>query len=214
MQSDIELTEHAKRVQHLEQVTDNIQMEVTLFLTEVMQAVVTQQQASRGYALIRISDEIESVLDYCQRLVHYKIRVQRDKLKFTDAAKIDLKALAAQVNEFLTAALKFSKEHSRANNEDPDVRALILQADAIADACERARNSHLQRVREGSCDALAGIAYSDIVTGLLRIKNHTANIIDARVGRWEQRREALRNLDRDNGEADGLTMPEIEEVKT
>lgn len=202
--SDTELSELADRVKHLEQITDNIQMEVTLFLTEVMQAVVTQEQATRGYALIRISDEIESVLDYCQRLVHYKIRVLRDKLVFTDAAKADLKGLADQVGRFLDAALKFSREHARADNQDPDVRALIVQADAIAEACEKARDSHLQRVRDGSCDALAGIAYSDMVTGLLRIKNHTVNIIDARVGRWEQRREALHNLDRDNGDTDRL----------
>lgn len=200
--SDAELPEHAKRVTHLEQVTDNIQMEVTLFVTDVMQAVVTQEQATRGYALIRISDEIESVLDYCQRLVHYKIRVFRDKLTFTDAAKNELKGLTEQVGVFLNAALSFSKQHARADNQDPDVRALIHQADAIAAACESARNGHLQRVREGTCDAMAGIAYSDMVTGLLRIKNHTVNVIDARVGRWEQRRQALRNLDRDNGESE------------
>lgn len=200
LQADTDQPENAQRVAHLEQVTDNIQMEVTLFLTEVMQAVVTQEQATRGYALIRISDELESVLDYCQRLVHYKARLLRDKLKLTDAAANEMKEIARQVGEFLNAALRFSKDHSRADNEDPDVRALIVQADAIADACERARDHHLQRVRDGSCDALAGIAYSDIVTAFLRIKNHTVNIIDARVGRWEQRRESLRDMDRDTAE--------------
>ncbi len=209
LQAEEELLDQGKRVAHLEQITDNIQMEVTLFLTEVMQAVVTQEQATRGYALIRISDEIESILDYCQRVVHYKSRLLREKLKLTDAARNDLKGLIAQLEEFLAAALRFSKEHARADNQDPDVRALILKADAIARACERARDGHLSRVRDGSCDALAGIAYSDIVTALLRIKNHTVNILDARVGRWEQRREALRNMDHDNGDSERIERDEV-----
>ena len=40
------------------------------------------------------------------------------------------------------------------------------------------------------------MVFSDVVVAMRRIKNHTVNLIDARIGRWEERREALRNLER------------------
>lgn len=196
-----------KRVEHLEEITDNIQKEVTLFLTGVLQTVVTHEQAKRSYALIRISDEMESILDYCVALIRHKGRLLRDRLKLTDSAKSDLRELQKRVADFLNAALKFSKEHTSARNEDEDVRTLIRQADSISAMADAARDGHLKRAQDGSCDPLAGIAFSDMLNALRRIKSHTVNIIDARVGRWEERRDELLILDRDENEESDRHKP-------
>ncbi len=200
-------SEILKRVEHLEEITDNIQKEVTLFLTGVLQTVVTHEQARRSYALIRISDEMESILDYCVALIRYKARILRDKLELTPHARSDLRDLQERLAAFLAAALKFSKEHTSASNEDEEVRDLIRQADAIAAAADAARDGHLKRAQDGSCHPLAGIAFSDMLNALRRVKSHIVNIIDARVGRWEERREELRILDRDANEESDRQKP-------
>lgn len=191
-----------KQVEHLEQVTDNIQMEVTLFITEMMQLPMTADQAKRGYALIRISDELESVVDYCQSLTKYRSRMFRDNLKFSEDAWAELDDLVARVGEFLKSAAEFVITHQKVDMTDDEVRELVRLADAIGVRADEIRDSHLARVREGRCEALAGMVFSDIVVALRRIKNHTVNVIDARIGRWEERRQALRNLESGAGESE------------
>lgn len=188
------------RIEHLEQITDNIQMEITLFITEVLQLPMTAEQAKRGYALIRISDEMESVADYCQAVTRYRSRMFRENLKLSEPAITDLDGLLKQAHEFALAAMKFVITHNEAHMSDDEVRVLIKMADAIGVQADRVRDSHLARMKDGSCEALAGLVYSDLIVALHRIKNHSVNIIDARIGRWEERREALRNLERDTGE--------------
>lgn len=188
-----------KRVEHLEHITDNIQMEITIFITEVLQLNMTPQQARRGYTLIRISDEMESVADYCQNLTRYRARMFRDGLKLSPDAVNDLNDLLAQVEQFTKAAMEFVVRRKEAAMGDEEVRRLIVLADAIGDESNEVRDAHFERVKDGRCDPIAGMIYSDIIVALRRIKNHTVNIIDARVGRWEERREALRNLERPYG---------------
>lgn len=185
-----------KRVEHLEEVSDNIQMEVTLFVTEVLQQPMTPEQARRGYALIRISDEMESVVDYCQNLTKYRARMFRDGLKLSADAVDELHGLMNQVRDFARAAMEFVISREEAAQADEEVRDLIRMADAIGAKSDTVRDSHFERVKDGRCDPISGMIYSDIVVSLRRIKNHTVNIIDAHIGRWEERREALRNLER------------------
>jgi phosphate:Na+ symporter len=158
---------------------------------------MTAEQARRGYALIRISDELESVADYCQNLSKYRSRMFRDGLKFSDDAKADLASLVTLVMQFAKAANEFVVTRQEAVMGDEEVRDLIRMSDAISVRGDEVRDSHLARVKDGRCDPLAGLVFSDIVVALRRIKNHTVNIIDARIGRWEERREALRDLERD-----------------
>lgn len=188
------------RVEHLEQVTDNIQMEITLFITEVLQLPMTAEQAKRGYALIRISDEMESVADYCQAITRYRGRMFRESLKLSEPAMADLDRLMKQSHEFALAAMKFVTTHNEAHATDEEVRQLIRMADGINLQTDKVRDNHLARMKDGSCEALAGLVYSDLIVALHRIKNHSVNVIDARIGRWEERRESLRNLERDTGE--------------
>lgn len=190
-----------QQIEHLEHVTDNIQMEMTLFITEVMQLAMTAEGAKRGYALIRLSDEFESVADYCQNLARFRQRMFRDNLKFTEDAQRDIDELLTHVGEFLKGAADFIIANLEADMHDEEVRDLIRKSDVIGTRADEVRDAHLLRVKEGRCDALAGLVFSDIIVALRRIKNHSVNLLDARIGRWEERREALRNLERNADES-------------
>ncbi|MCA8915736.1 MAG: Na/Pi cotransporter family protein [Planctomycetes bacterium] len=183
-------------INHLENVTDNIQMEMTLFITEVMQLPLSAESSKRGYSLIRLSDELESIVDYCENLAKYRARLFRDNLKFSEDAQRDFDELTKMTGEFLRASAEFVVERQEADMEDESVRNLIKLSDAMGERADEVRDGHLMRVRSGSCEPLAGMVFSDMVVALRRIKNHTVNLIDARIGRWEERRDALRNLER------------------
>jgi phosphate:Na+ symporter len=184
------------RIEHLEQVTDNIQMEVTLFVTEVLQMNMTPSQAKRAYVLIRLGDELESIVDYCLNLARFRRRLFSDGLKLSTEAEQELEELTGKVLDFYIKSSEFIGRRTEAGLYDEEVRELVRLADGIGDRADEIRDAHLKRVQEGACDARSGMIFSDIVVGLRRLKNHSVNLIDARVGRWEDRRDALRNLER------------------
>jgi phosphate:Na+ symporter len=54
------------KIKNYENITDNMQKEITLFLGKVMERALTQKQSIQTRSLIRIADELESVADYLE----------------------------------------------------------------------------------------------------------------------------------------------------
>ncbi len=181
-----------EEIDHSELVTDNIQKEVTIFLTTVLQMPVTPEQASRAYALIRLADEVESVGDYCLSLANYHSRLLERGEKFTEEAQEDLRSLLEETRAlFQDVVGRIVQEGDKVESED-----LMLRGDAHRKHADAIREGHLKRVESGRCDALAGLTFSDMIVALRRIKNHSINMIDARNSSWETRAESLQVLDR------------------
>jgi Na+/phosphate symporter len=119
----------------------------------------------------------------------------RENETFSDAANGELKALLARTIRFVTDSVGFVNDDSTES-----VEKLLSDAEAIREAADEIRVAHLARVQTGVCDALPGMAFSDMIVALRRIKNHSVNLLDAKVSRWEERREALRVLDVNRGD--------------
>ncbi len=182
--------ELAKEIRHGEQVTDNIQKEVTIFLTTILQTQVTQEQASRAYSLLRLADEVESVADYCASLAEYQKRLRENGQSLSSLAKEELESLLSDTRTlFDTAAERSTTIHEKAPMDD-----LIALGEAQRDRADAIRAAHLERVKDGSCDTLAGLAFSDMVVALRRIRNHSINMVEAHNSSWESRLKALEVL--------------------
>jgi phosphate:Na+ symporter len=66
------------KIRNYEQITDNIQKEVTVFAGKLMEKPLTHVQSVQTQAMIRIADEFESVADYLERLATYKVRFNQN----------------------------------------------------------------------------------------------------------------------------------------
>jgi phosphate:Na+ symporter len=172
-------------------VTDNIQKEVTLFLTTVMQMPLTAEQSARGYALIRIADEIESVGDYCASLAKYRLRLHAQKQSLSSTAKQELGALLRDTRDLYLAVV----ERIQQTEDKVRDRDLLDWGARHREHADEIRDHHLARVSAGTCDALTGLIFSDMIVALRRIKNHSINMVEARNSSWESRRDGLEELD-------------------
>jgi phosphate:Na+ symporter len=190
MTAEVEDTDLRAQINHSEEVTDNIQKEVTLFITTILQMPVSLAQSTRGYMLIRMADEIESVCDYCKAIAKYRERMLREQEQFSDAARDEVSGLMDKTIEFCSHAIAFIR-----NEGSIKVQSLVEQAGELRSDADRIRASHIERVRDGTCKALNALTFSDIIVAMRRIKNHSVNLIDAKVSRWQERSEGLRVLD-------------------
>ena len=66
------------------------------------------------------------------------------------------------------------------NNEDASsTRKIYDEANRLNDLADAIRKAHLDRMKDGTCNALPALTFSDMAVALRRIKNHTVNLHEA-----------------------------------
>lgn len=151
------------------------QKDITVFLCNVMESQLTTEQSALGYALIRMSDEIESVSDYCVTIskLYYRT-LQQDKHGLSQTGRSEL-------NDFIETIIHFFDQvHEYTLHPETFERdKFYTSGQQINHHADRIRTTHLERIKAGQCSALSGLTYSDMIVAGTRIKNHTVNICEA-----------------------------------
>jgi len=164
----------ADKVAKLEDKADDIQKELALFLGNVMRLELDTQQTLDVKTMIRASDELESVTDYCANVVKYRERLDANGMKLSQDTIEMLSNFTKEIESFFEETrdaleamhvddvLKFTTEYKRLNQEANEIR-----------------DKHLEMVQNLDYPPLFGLTFSDIMISLRRIKNHTLNVVDA-----------------------------------
>lgn len=167
-----------ERINHLEDITDNIEEEMINFITIVLTGSVSQDQSERSYGLMRMADEIESIADALQSFSIYRSRL------FKRGENISTDAWADIMTFFDEVALYFNRL-TRAREYDAsktEFKTLIVESKKIKKLGKDMRERHLDRLRAGECQAVTAQTYSDMFMSLQHIKNHTVNYVEAYTG--------------------------------
>ena len=156
-----------------ERIVDNIHKEITVFLCFAMENPMSHQQSSQVQALIRMSDELESVADYTERLALYRERFKDGQIlngesreeffKFFD----EVLAFYDQVTDGIIDGESF--DHSSVELKSNELQ---LWADSI-------REKHIDRISKGVYQPLTALTYSDMVVALRKIRAHSYLVASA-----------------------------------
>lgn len=150
-----------------ERITDNIHKEITVFLCYVMEKPMSHHQSEQIQALIKITDELESVADYIERLANYRERFKKDEalsgesreefFQFLDEvwAFFEIIGVALDEGEPMDMSRVEAKSHE-----------LQLWADSM-------REKHLDRISKGVYPPVTALTYSDMVVALRKIRAHS-----------------------------------------
>jgi phosphate:Na+ symporter len=164
-----------EKILRYEEITDAIQLELTIFLCRVQQARLTDEQSQMAYALIRASDELESVADYCGSTARALARMQQGSESFTAPAQEDLLLYARSV-----ARNYHALETGLAGNGEPlRLAAFEEERTVLGHEGDRLREQHRRRIESGSCSAIAGMVFTDAMVGLRKLKGHTYEVVRA-----------------------------------
>lgn len=167
------------RINHLEDITDNIEEEMINFITRVLTSQVSQSQSERGYSLIRMADEIESIADSLQSFSIYRRRLYQHKEEVSDEAWSDLMEFYDRIRDYFDR-LTEARHHERRRES---VRELMDESSALTELANRMRDRHMERISSGACQSVLAQTYSDMFVALRHIKNHSLNCIEAWAGR-------------------------------
>lgn len=161
-------------IHHLEDIADKIQLEITIFLGDLMEARLPPETSTQVFGLVDIVDNLESISDYCSSIAKYKDRLFHENQFFNEETRKELSEFLEEIRDFYREAIQVlvdeSEEHLKKCQEK--TRDLGHAADAIKD-------KHLVRIRDGEYPPIMGLAFSDMVVSMRRIKNHTFNVAEA-----------------------------------
>lgn len=161
-----------KKINHYEQVTDNIQKEVTVFLCKVMEKSMSETQSMQSQAIIKIVDEFESIADYLERIALYKARFSESDIRGVSLDEFD---------EFQDNVWKFFKTCCKGFDTDEymDYDAIAKESESLRKWADDMRDRHLDRISKGEYNPLSALIYSDMVVALRKIRSHSLNVAEA-----------------------------------
>ncbi|MCB0351029.1 MAG: Na/Pi cotransporter family protein [Bdellovibrionales bacterium] len=162
------------RVKKYESISDNIQAETTVFLGKIMEAKLSEEESTKLKAIFRMTDELESITDYCERMVVHTKRAYKENVQFDDATKNEIYELLDLMMSF------FNKVKERIDSDsklDPVEFYQILEENSKT--INKVRDLQIERMRKGMFPPLSTLTLGDILSTLKRVKNHTQNLAEA-----------------------------------
>ncbi|MGE3611604.1 MAG: Na/Pi cotransporter family protein [Bacteriovoracaceae bacterium] len=150
-----------------ERITDNIHKEITVFLCYVMEKPMSHHQSEQVQAMIKISDELESIADYIERLANYRERFKGEET-LTGESRDEFFSFMEEVWSFyeLVGAALIDGERLDMQRIESKSSELQLCADSM-------REKHLDRIYKGAYLPVTALTYSDMVVALRKIRAHS-----------------------------------------
>lgn len=177
-----------KVVRDAEDQTDNFQLEITSYLTDLSQETLSKSVSARLPVLLHAVNDLERIGDHAVNIAEIAERKIQQKLPFSDAAMQEAVALKDEITRMFTDVIGALDSGSIAQAR----RALESERTLNLMQLEF-RRSHVARMTDGVCSAVTGLIFIDLVDNVEKIGDHLTNIAQATIGglQWEATKPKL-----------------------
>ena len=166
-----------QKVFNQENTIDEVQIEVTKFLTDLLSEELSHDVADEARTQLRLAAELESMSDDVSAVLKLYLRMREAGVRFTDAQQKELIGLHDLIAGY------YDSVRSGLENAPEDYSPEILQESFnITGAIRDLRNRHWNRLSEEAVAPLISTSYMDIANSYRRMKDHLLNIGEAAVG--------------------------------
>ena len=166
-----------RKVFQREEILDNIQKEVTVFLGRLVAGNVSREASAESHRQLRMADEYESLSDEIAGVLKMYIKLRNNNLKVSQPGRealLDLHDRVAKYVKTVTSAV----EH-----EDGEVLSHARsEGIQITNAAKAHREEHLARLSREEVDPLKSLMFIDMLNAYRRIKEHALNIAETLAG--------------------------------
>ena len=165
-----------KKLEHYEQVTDRIELEIAKFLDAVKDGVISEESARRIQAMYKIISELESIGDSGFNIARILQRRNIHNMKFDEAMVKKLNYMLDLLNQGFEAMIyNLKKGYTQIND--------IANAQDIEQDINEYRNNlkeeHLLNLENKTYNYLTGVYYMDLVNECEHVGDFMINISEA-----------------------------------
>ena len=170
-----------------ERIIDDVQSEVTRFLTELLSVDLSHRVAEEARAQLRLADEFESVSDYVTSVLKLYLRLQETNVSFSPVQQTEL----LELHDVIAAYYDRVDEGFAVDTFDEYLAGIRRDSRDITDTIRALRNRHWSRLSHETVVPLVSTSYMDIANSYRRIKDHLLNVGEAIVGGKDIARQSI-----------------------
>ncbi len=165
-----------KKLEHYEQVTDRIELEIAKFLDQVKNGVISDESARRIQAMYKIISELESIGDSGFNIARILQRRNIHSMKFDEQMIKKLNYMVDLLNQGFDAMIyNLQKGYTQIND--------IANAQDVEQDINEYRNNlkeeHLLNLENKTYNYLTGVYYMDLVNECEHVGDFMINISEA-----------------------------------
>ena len=168
----------SQKIFHREEILDNVQKEIFVFLSHLVSGQVPYEITKKGHMQMRIADEYESISDYAAGVLKGIKKLEEQGLPLDAPAREKLIALHDRVAAYILNVNQYVKEE-----QDKDILTkAVSEGAAISELMKEFRRQHLERLQQEEVSPFFSLAFTDILNFYRRIKDHALNIAEVIAG--------------------------------
>jgi phosphate:Na+ symporter len=162
---------------HHEEILDNVQKEIFLFLSNMVAGQVPHEVTTKAHMQMRIADEFESLSDYITNVLKGAKKMEQNKLPLDGPAKQKLLALHDRVATYIAQI-----DETMRNESTCQIAWATSEGTAISELMKESRREHLARLQKEEVSPYFSLAYTDMLNFYRRMKDHALNIAEVVAG--------------------------------
>lgn len=163
-----------KKVRDQEEAVNNFQREITQYLIYLSERNLEPLEAGMIPVLLHSVNDVERVGDHAINILELTEQKMNKKCSFTPIAIEEVKQISNVVFNMFECVLTSLETRDLVCSQqglehEEEVNRLQVEL----------KDKHMQRVKEGACELMSGIIYSDFVDNIEKIGDHLANIVQS-----------------------------------
>jgi len=160
-----------------EDLIDEFQYEITSYLAALSSKELSEKLSVGLPVLLHTVNDLERIGDHAVNIVEIAERKIDQKLSFSDSALDEAAELIKEANQMLDYVIAALE-----NDDTEAAKSALLNEEHLNKMQMDFRRSHVQRMTDGVCTAVAGLIFIDLVDNVEKIGDHLTNIAQAVIG--------------------------------
>jgi len=145
--------------------------QITNYLVKANQLSLPVQDRKLLGGLFHVVNDIERIGDHAENMADAATQLINDNLSMSKYAEEAIRDMFAKTKTLLQYSLDaFEKNH------EEHLRDILVLEEEIDEIERKLQEAHIERLTRGECDAETGMIYTDVVSNIERVADHSTNI--------------------------------------
>ena len=166
-----------RNIERKEDVVDELEKEIAVYLADLTQQSITQDQSRLVASYLHAINDIERIGDHAENIATLIREKIEDNYPFSESAIEEIKEMYTKVRNITSKSIAAYRAKNKAL-----AREVLIDDNEIDRMEKRLRRRHVGRINEGRCFPPSGVLYLDILTNFERIGDHATNIAQVVLG--------------------------------
>ncbi len=144
---------------------------ITDYLVKINQSTLPIEDLRSIGALFHVVNDIERIGDHAENVADAAVQRKEEGINISKEAQKELGEMLDMVNKLIQYSVDIFARSDESHMKD------VVDLENQVDEKERElQQAHVERLTKGECSPVAGMLFSDIVSGLERVADHATNI--------------------------------------